>query len=388
MCAMKTLHNTTFSDRPSLRVQVMRKVKEQRQLQATREDDTNQFVWVMTTPTILVRFLQYLDFRSCVTLFAFTVRALRDRYATHCPGLYVPLHPSLKNADATAMFRWRQEITNKIALERCVFRWKERLKEHLPKRVYADRENVNALVEYLTDIRYGKVPPAKSARLFMCRVCGDDKKIYELANRTLQRVNWCVDCFRSYTSALRCDRVIIRSFEPEPGLDVVTGVVIARIAAIIMMPHNLGPYSNTARLILERISSGKHIYLGIEWVIHFNYNWKDVPIYNMRERPSNNRSSECIVLVADIEDTAQETYRLMIDEFCKRLIYCDDEDGPAIWECAKHAFKFKDAVIGSFDLAPSPSFSSSSSSSSSLSSCSSHSSSSSCEEPTRKKQKN
>lgn len=180
-------------------VRQSRKRKADREAAAVQDNVTMLFRMAMCEPTIMQCLVRWLDFRSLVTLVAFTDRNLRLRYATHHPGRHV----TFVVTDRDQYRKAQDEHTKRISNDSCLFEWSRRITEHLgTEKVYkAPNPYINVLRLYLDDVRGAK--RRSHGSLFKCLYCKNpdlvspkNRNTFYLVNKQLSPLNCCCRCYR------------------------------------------------------------------------------------------------------------------------------------------------------------------------------------------------
>jgi hypothetical protein len=180
-------------------VRQSRKRKADREQAMVQDVVTVLFRMVMCEPTIMQRLVRWLDFRTLVTLVAFTDRNLRLRYATHHPGRHV----TFVVTDRDQYRKVQDEHTKRITNDSLIFDWSRRITDHLgtPKVYTAPNPYINVLRLYLDDVRGAKRRPHGS--VFKCLYCDNpdlvspkNRNTYYLVNEQLSPLNCCCRCYR------------------------------------------------------------------------------------------------------------------------------------------------------------------------------------------------
>lgn len=186
-------------------VRQSRKRKADREQAAVQDEVTALFRRVMCEAAIIQCLVQWLDFRTLVTLVAFTDHNLRLRYATHNPGGCMEIETNKSGVDD--IIRVQSEHTARIALERRVFEWPKRIQAHMrTKKMYQEPHAwINALRLYLNDVAGAKWAPLRSV-IFKCMYCSSDDggggdlffgvSVASLVNKKLSPLNCCETCYK------------------------------------------------------------------------------------------------------------------------------------------------------------------------------------------------
>lgn len=193
-------------------VRQSRKRKADREQAVVQDGVTSLFRTAMCEPAIMQCMVRWLDFRTLVTLVAFTDRNLRLRYAKHHPGRHV----SFIITDCDQYRRVQDEHTKRISDDSRLFEWSRRITEHLgTAKVYkAPNPYMNVLRLYLDDVVGAKRIPRGS--LFKCLYCKNADFMSPkncnsscLVDKQLSPLNCCLSCYKQ--------RYPTTSEEEEPG---------------------------------------------------------------------------------------------------------------------------------------------------------------------------
>ena len=315
-----------------------RKRKIAQQELGVQTDNTKLFRMVMSECAIVQCLVKWLDFCSLVTLVAFTDRNLRLRYATHDPGVHIKIPMTGPRISADDRKKIRKDATERIAQERSLFDWSNRIRRHMRTDMWYKESfpYTNVLRLWLDDVRGAKRTPGRTTTIFKCLYCPPSllRPTSQLVNRKLSPLNCCIGCFNRRSRVYHVDWVGLYVIRDElhrtfPIRRAMKNFVAQEIPGNKQLMNSLCiPVRLHVQRVCDRVSD---VLFG--WPKLDVYLRADI-VHEFRERPEN-KHHLLVVRLEDVQSVCELICRAIADNI--QLTYGFKREGMT-YEDTKNAF--------------------------------------------------